>query len=53
VPFAVATGQWRVMVLLGLGSLAAAASIGLVWGDRLKTGLASERAGPGDGDSPG
>ena len=53
VPFAVATGQWRVMVLLGLGSLAAAASIGLVWGDRLKTRLASERAGPGDGDSPG
>jgi len=53
VPFSVATGQWRVMVLLGLGSLAAAASIGLVWGDRLRTRLASERAGPGVPDSPG
>jgi len=53
VPFTVATGQWRVMVLLGLGSLAAAASIGLAWGDRLKTRLASERAGPGAPDSPG
>jgi hypothetical protein len=53
VPFAVATGQWRVMVLLGFGSLAAAASIGLVWGDRLKTRLESERAGPGDADPPG
>ena len=53
VPFAVATGQWRVMVLLGLGSLAAAASIGLLWGDRLRTRLAGERAGPGDADSPG
>lgn len=53
VPFSVATGQWRVMVLLGLGSLAAAASIGLVWGDRLRTRLASERADPGVPDSLG
>lgn len=53
VPFTVGTGQWRVMVLLGLGSLAAAASIGLVWGDRLRARLASERAGPGDPRSPG
>ena len=53
VPFAVGTGQWRVMVLLGLGSLTAAASIGLLWGDRLQTRLATERAGPGAADSPG
>jgi len=53
VPFAVGTGQWRVMVLLGLGSLTAAASIGVLWGDRLQTRLASERAGPGDAGSPG
>ena len=53
VPFAVGTGQWRVMVLLGLGSLTAAASIVLLWGDRLQTRLATERAGPGAADSPG
>ena len=35
-PLTVSAGQWRVMVLLGLGSLSAAASIGLLWGDRLR-----------------
>ncbi len=53
VPLTVVVGQWRVMLLLGLGSLAAAASIGLVWGDRLKSKLATDRAGPADPDLPG
>lgn len=44
VPLTVVEGQWRVMVLLGLGSLAAAATIGLLWGDRLRDRLAAERA---------
>ena len=43
-PISVGTGQWRVMVLLGLGSLAAAATVGLIWGDRLRDRLAAERA---------
>jgi hypothetical protein len=43
-PVSVSTGQWRVMVLLGLGSLAAAATVGLIWGDRLRDRLAAERA---------
>ena len=35
------------MVLLGLGSLAAAATVGLIWGDRLRDRIAAERpAGP-------
>lgn len=36
VPLTVIAGQWRVMVMLGLGALAAAATVGLIWGDRLK-----------------
>ena len=36
VSLTVVNGQWRVMVLLGLGALAAAATIGLIWGDRLR-----------------
>ena len=43
-PVSVSAGQWRVMVLLGLGSLAAAATVGLIWGDRLRDRLAAERA---------
>lgn len=43
-PLTVYEGQWRVMVLLGLGSLAAAATLGLIWGDRLRDRLAAERA---------
>jgi hypothetical protein len=43
-PLTVIDGQWRVMVLLGLGSLAAAATLGLIWGDRLRDRLAAERA---------
>ena len=43
-PLTVIDGQWRVMVLLGLGSLAAAATVGLIWGDRLRDRLAAERA---------
>ena len=43
-PISVGNGQWRVMVLLGLGSLAAAATIGLIWGDRLRDRLTAQRA---------
>ena len=43
-PLTVSAGQWRVMVLLGLGSLSAAASIGLLWGDRLRDRLAAQRS---------
>lgn len=32
----VVQGQWRVMVLLGLGSLAATATLTLVWADRAR-----------------
>jgi len=35
-PVTVYQQQWRVTVLLGLGALAAAATLGLIWGDRLK-----------------
>jgi len=47
VPLTVVAGQWRVMVLLGLGSLAAAASVGMVWGDRLRDKLATQRRSGG------
>ena len=46
VPLTVIAGQWRVMVLLGLGSLAAAATIGLLWADRLRSRLAAQRSDP-------
>ena len=43
-PVTVYQGQWRVMLLLGLGSLAAAATVGLIWGDRLRERIAAERS---------
>ena len=43
-PVTVINGQWRVMLLLGLGSLAAAATLGLIWGDRLRDKIAAERS---------
>jgi hypothetical protein len=43
-PVTVYQAQWRVMVLLGLGSLAAAATVGLIWGDRLRERIAAERS---------
>jgi hypothetical protein len=43
-PVTVYLGQWRVMVLLGLGALAAAATVGLIWGDRLRDRIAAERS---------
>ena len=43
-PVTVINGQWRVMLLLGLGSLAAAATVGLIWGDRLRDRLAAQQA---------
>ena len=42
-PITVYEGQWRVMLLLGLGSLAAAATVGLIWGDQLRSRIASEQ----------
>ncbi|GAA1997528.1 hypothetical protein JL107_10875 [Nakamurella flavida] len=44
-PVTVFLGQWRVMLLLGLGALTAAATLGLLWGDHLRSGLAA-RADP-------
>ena len=40
----VVNGQWRVMVLLGLGSLAAAATLTLVWAERSQARYASAAA---------
>jgi hypothetical protein len=53
VPLTVISGQWRVMVLLGLGALAAAATIGLIWGDRLRDRVAAERAAADPGPPTG
>lgn len=59
VSLTVINGQWRVMLLLGLGALAAAATIGLIWGDRLRDRIAQEGsaggpppAGETNGDKP-
>jgi hypothetical protein len=43
VSLTVMNGQWRVMVLLGLGALSAAATIGLIWGDRLRDAIAGNK----------
>lgn len=43
-PLSIRAGQWRLMLLLGLGSLAAAASVGLIWGDRLRERIAGQQA---------
>ncbi len=48
-PLTVTSGQWRVMLLLGLGALAAAATIGLIWGDRLRDRIRREQAAAGTG----
>ena len=40
-PYSVHLGQWRVMVLLGLGVLAGAAALSLVWGEHVRTQLAA------------
>jgi hypothetical protein len=45
VSLTVINGQWRVMVLLGLGALAAAATIGVLWGDRLRDRIAGNKPG--------
>ncbi len=42
-PLTVIRGQWRVMLLLGFGSLAAAATVGLLWADRLRDRLTAQR----------
>jgi hypothetical protein len=43
-PVTVISGQWRVMLALGLGSLAAAATVALISGDRLRDRIAREQA---------
>lgn len=53
VPLTVTGGQWRVMLLLGLGSLAAAATVGLLWADRLRSRLAAQRRPEPDPSEPG
>ena len=46
-PVTVTSGQWRLMLLLGLGALAAAATLALLSGDRLRDKIARERAAGG------
>jgi hypothetical protein len=41
----VGLAQWRVFVLLGAVALAGAASLGLLWGDKLAAQVRRERAG--------
>ena len=41
--------EWRLYLLLGLGALAGAASLGLIWGDRLRREIAGRRPA----DQPG
>lgn len=53
VPLTVVSGQWRVMLLLGLGSLAAAATIGLIWADRVRARLATALGPVLDASTPG
>jgi hypothetical protein len=52
----VVNGQWRVMVLLGLGSLAAAATLTLLWAERTQAhyaGTDGDRAAEGaEADEP-
>ena len=48
-PVTVTSGQWRLMLLLGLGALAAAATLALLSGDRLRDRIARERAAGGVG----
>ncbi|MET0866146.1 MAG: hypothetical protein ABWZ98_17575 [Nakamurella sp.] len=48
VSLTVINGQWRVMLLLGFGALAAAATIGLIWGDRLRDRIAGNQPGGQD-----
>ncbi len=44
----VVQGQWRVMVLLGLGSLAAAATLTLLWAERTRERYAADGRGESD-----
>jgi hypothetical protein len=55
----VVQGQWRVMVLLGLGSLAAAATLTLLWAERTQARYARvdatagmDRPGSAEADEP-
>jgi hypothetical protein len=51
-------GQWRVMLLLGLGALAAAATLTLLWADRAQARYAAaetpidDRLDPVESDEP-
>ena len=44
--------EWRLYLLLGLGTLAGAASLGLIWGDHLRRSLAAQRAVSAEASSP-
>jgi hypothetical protein len=48
----VAQGQWRVMLLLGLGALAAAATLTLLWADRAEARYAAAQTPIDDGVEP-
>lgn len=51
-PVTVIQGQWRVMLLLGLGALTAAATLGLLWGDHLRRTLPARAAAADLGSDP-
>ena len=38
-PLRIISSDWRMLVLIGLGCLAGAASLGLLWGDHLRRGM--------------
>lgn len=50
-PYAVHDGQWRVMLLLGIGAVSAAAALSLIWAERVRRQIAADR--PGDRTSSG
>jgi hypothetical protein len=42
------TGEWRMMLLLGFGALAGAASLGTLWGDQLRSTMTAESSSPAE-----
>lgn len=56
VPLTVSNGQWRVFLLLGLGSVSAAATLGLLWAEGVRRQVADRSAadaGPAAAAGPG
>lgn len=47
-PYAVHDGQWRVMLLLGLGALTGAAALSLIWGEHVRRQVAASAPARGE-----